>query len=81
MIWHRNWEHETMKRKQIGRSGLCVSELCVGCMSFGDPTRGGHPWTLPEEQSRRLIRQAYEAGLNFFDTANIYSDGLDSVLA
>lgn len=62
-------------RKQIGRSGLWVSELCVGCMSFGEPNRGGHEWTLPEEQSRQLIRQAYEAGLNFFDTANVYSDG------
>jgi 1-deoxyxylulose-5-phosphate synthase len=64
-----------MERKQIGRSGLWVPELCVGCMTFGEPNRGGHPWTLPEEQSRPLIRQAYEAGLNFFDTANVYSDG------
>ena len=64
-----------MNRRQIGRSGLWVSELCVGCMTFGEPGRGGHPWTLPEDQSRPLIRQAYEAGLNFFDTANVYSDG------
>jgi aryl-alcohol dehydrogenase-like predicted oxidoreductase len=64
-----------MKRKQIGRSGLWVSELCAGCMTFGEPGRGGHPWTLPEEQSRLLIRQAYEAGIDFFDTANVYSDG------
>jgi aryl-alcohol dehydrogenase-like predicted oxidoreductase len=62
-------------RKQIGRSGLWVSELCIGCMTFGEPNRGGHTWTLPEDQSRSLIRQAYEAGFNFFDTANVYSDG------
>jgi aryl-alcohol dehydrogenase-like predicted oxidoreductase len=44
-------------------------------MTFGDPTRGDHPWTLDEERSRPLIRQAVEAGINFFDTANVYSDG------
>ena len=52
-----------------------VSELCLGCMTYGVPERGDHPWTLPEEQSRPLIRQAVEAGINFFDTANSYSDG------
>jgi 1-deoxyxylulose-5-phosphate synthase len=64
-----------IKQKQLGNSGLWVSELCAGCMTFGEPNRGGHQWTLPEEQSAPLIRQAYEAGINFFDTANIYSDG------
>lgn len=64
-----------MKRKQLGRSGLWVPELCVGCMTFGEPDRGGHTWTLAEGESRILIRQAYEAGLIFFDTANVYSDG------
>ena len=64
-----------MRRKQLGRSGLIVSELCLGCMTFGEPGRGGHPWTLPEDQSRPLIRMAYEAGITFFDTANVYSDG------
>ena len=64
-----------MKMNRLGRSGLKVSELCLGCMSFGDPARGGHPWTLPREKSEPLIRQAYEAGINFFDTANVYSDG------
>jgi len=44
-------------------------------MSFGDPKRGAHPWTLDEESSRPLIRQAVEAGINFFDTANVYSAG------
>ena len=64
-----------MKHNQLGRSGLWVSELCAGCMTFGEPSRGGHAWTLPEDQSMPLIRQAYEAGINFFDTANVYSDG------
>ena len=64
-----------MERKQIGKSGLFVSELCLGCMTFGEPTRGNHAWTLPEEQSKPLIRQALDAGIDFFDTANVYSDG------
>jgi aryl-alcohol dehydrogenase-like predicted oxidoreductase len=60
---------------KLGRTGLEVSRLCVGCMSFGDPGRGHHGWTLDEERSRALIRRALELGLNFFDTANSYSDG------
>jgi aryl-alcohol dehydrogenase-like predicted oxidoreductase len=64
-----------MKEHRIGQSGLKVSELCLGAMSFGEPLRGGHPWTLPPDQSRPLIRAAVEAGINFIDTANVYSDG------
>jgi 1-deoxyxylulose-5-phosphate synthase len=64
-----------MKQNRLGRSGLHVSELCLGCMSFGEPLRGGHPWTLPKEESTALIRQALEAGITFLDTANVYSDG------
>jgi 1-deoxyxylulose-5-phosphate synthase len=64
-----------MKYKNLGRTGVKVSELCLGCMTYGAPERGDHPWTLPESQSRPLIRQAVELGINFFDTANIYSDG------
>ena len=64
-----------MKYKNLGSTGLKVSELCLGCMSFGVPDRGDHPWTLPEEQSRPLIRQAVDAGINYFDTADAYSDG------
>ena len=64
-----------MKYKNLGSTGLKVSELCLGCMTYGVPERGDHPWTLPEDQSRPLIRQAVELGFNFFDTANIYSDG------
>ncbi|MGV8988445.1 MAG: aldo/keto reductase [Cypionkella sp.] len=64
-----------MKMNRLGNSGLKVSELCLGCMSFGEPLRGGHPWTLPKEESRDVLRQAIEAGINFLDTANVYSDG------
>jgi 1-deoxyxylulose-5-phosphate synthase len=64
-----------MKRKQVGRSGLFVSELCLGCMTFGEPSRGSHPWTLTKEQSLPIIRAAIEAGMTFLDTANVYSDG------
>ncbi|MDE2348631.1 MAG: aldo/keto reductase [Gammaproteobacteria bacterium] len=64
-----------MKYKNLGRTGVKVSELCLGCMTFGAPERGDHPWTLPEAESRPLIKQAVELGINFFDTANVYSDG------
>ncbi len=64
-----------MQYVRMGKSGLKVSQLCLGCMSFGVPDRGAHPWSLSEEQSRPLVRQAIEAGINFFDTANVYSDG------
>jgi len=64
-----------VKYKNLGSTGLKVSELCLGCMTYGAPDRGDHPWTLPEDQSRPLIRQAVDLGINFFDTANIYSDG------
>lgn len=64
-----------MKYMRLGNSGLKVSQLCLGCMSYGVPERGTHTWTLDEEKSRPFIRQALEAGINFFDTANAYSDG------
>ncbi|KNC15215.1 oxidoreductase [Pantoea sp. RIT-PI-b] len=64
-----------MKTIPLGQTDLQVSRLCLGCMTYGDPTRGNHAWTLPEESSRPLIKQALEAGINFFDTANSYSDG------
>jgi aryl-alcohol dehydrogenase-like predicted oxidoreductase len=60
---------------RLGRSGLKVSRICLGCMSFGLPDRGIHSWSLDEEKSRPILRQAIEAGINFFDTANGYSDG------
>ncbi|MEU9207327.1 aldo/keto reductase [Streptomyces sp. NPDC048415] len=64
-----------MQYVKLGSTGLDVSRICLGCMSFGLPDRGVHEWTLDEEASRPLIRQALEAGINFFDTANVYSDG------
>ncbi|MEA3135577.1 MAG: 1-deoxyxylulose-5-phosphate synthase [Gammaproteobacteria bacterium] len=64
-----------MKYVNLGSTGLRVSKICLGCMTFGIPERGDHPWTLPEEQSRSIIRQAVDVGINFFDTANTYSDG------
>ncbi|MFF6783559.1 aldo/keto reductase [Streptomyces sp. NPDC012510] len=64
-----------MQYVKLGSTGLDVSRICVGCMSFGLPDRGTHEWTLDEEASRPLIRRALDAGINFFDTANVYSDG------
>ncbi|MCL9642981.1 aldo/keto reductase [Rahnella bonaserana] len=64
-----------MQYTTLGKTGLNVSRLCLGCMTFGEPDRGTHAWTLPEESSRPIIRQALDAGINFFDTANSYSDG------
>jgi len=64
-----------MEYVNLGRTGLKVSRLALGCMTYGVPDRGGHEWTLDEERSRPVIRHALEAGINFFDTANSYSDG------
>lgn len=60
---------------RFGQTGLKVSPICLGCMTYGIPERGAHPWTLDEEQSRPFIRKALELGINFFDTSNSYSDG------
>jgi aryl-alcohol dehydrogenase-like predicted oxidoreductase len=59
----------------LGKTGLSVSRICLGCMSYGVPERGGHPWSLREDQSRPFFARALELGINFFDTANVYSDG------
>ncbi|EMH4164139.1 aldo/keto reductase [Pluralibacter gergoviae] len=64
-----------MQYTTLGTTDLRISRLCLGCMTFGEPDRGNHAWTLPEESSRPLIKQAIEGGINFFDTANSYSDG------
>jgi aryl-alcohol dehydrogenase-like predicted oxidoreductase len=64
-----------MEYRKLGSTGLDISPIAIGCMTYGDPKRGNHPWSLGEEQSRPLIKQAVEAGINFFDTANVYSDG------
>ena len=64
-----------MEYVRFGSTGMKVSKICLGCMTYGVPERGAHPWTLDEEQSRPFIRKALELGINFFDTANSYSDG------
>jgi aryl-alcohol dehydrogenase-like predicted oxidoreductase len=64
-----------MKYLKLGASGLEVSAITLGCMSYGTAARGNHDWTLDEETSRPFIRQALDAGITTFDTANIYSDG------
>jgi aryl-alcohol dehydrogenase-like predicted oxidoreductase len=64
-----------MKYTRLGATGMQVSRICLGCMTFGDPDRGNHAWTLPEDQSRPVIRKALDLGINFFDTANVYSLG------
>ncbi len=64
-----------MEYKKLGKTGLQVSRICLGCMSYGIPERGAHPWSLDEGQSRPFIQRALELGINFFDTANVYSDG------
>ena len=64
-----------MQYNTLGTTDLKVSRLCLGCMTFGEPDRGSHAWTLPEESSRLIIQHALKGGINFFDTANSYSDG------
>jgi 1-deoxyxylulose-5-phosphate synthase len=64
-----------MKYTNLGASGLVVSRICLGCMSFGRPGAGRHEWTIDEGDSRTIMRQALEGGINFFDTANEYSAG------
>jgi 1-deoxyxylulose-5-phosphate synthase len=64
-----------MRYVRLGRSGLKVSRVCLGCMSYGEPQRGDHPWSLSEEDSRPFLKRAWEAGINFYDTANVYSAG------
>jgi aryl-alcohol dehydrogenase-like predicted oxidoreductase len=60
---------------KLGRTGLDVSRICLGCMSYGGGNRGNHAWSLSEEESKPFIKKALEAGINFFDTANRYSLG------
>ncbi len=64
-----------MKTQQLGRSGLEISSVILGCMSYGDPTRGAHPWSVGLDESRLFIRQALDLGITTFDTANVYSLG------
>ena len=64
-----------MRYTKLGNTGLDVSVVTLGCMSWGDPARGGHSWVLDEEAGRTIIRSALEAGINVLDTANVYSGG------
>jgi 1-deoxyxylulose-5-phosphate synthase len=64
-----------MEYIKLGNTGLDVSRLCLGCMSFGTPERGFPEWTLDKDSSRLIIKKALESGINFFDTANYYSEG------
>ncbi|MCC6615955.1 MAG: aldo/keto reductase [Anaerolineae bacterium] len=64
-----------MEYARLGSTGMKVSRICLGCMGFGDATRWVHKWVLDEENSRPIIQKALELGINFFDTANVYSIG------
>src|SRR5215216_3761958 len=64
-----------MEYARLGSTGMKVSRICLGCMGFGDAERGFHKWVLDEENSRPIIKKALEIGINFFDTANVYSIG------
>jgi aryl-alcohol dehydrogenase-like predicted oxidoreductase len=71
-----------MEYVKLGKTGLRVSRICLGCMTYGEPARPGeakggrHPWALNEEESQPFFRQALDLGINFFDTANVYSSGV-----
>src|SRR6202050_2382421 len=69
-----------MEYIRLGKTGLKVSRICLGCMSYGEPataplTPGSHAWTLNEADSQPFLKQALDLGVNFFDTANVYSRG------
>ena len=64
-----------MEYVNLGKTGMKVSRICLGCMTYGDPKGGRHPWALDEPASRPFIQRALELGINFFDTANVYSFG------
>src|SRR6202167_1187325 len=65
----------SMQYVKLGATGLEVSRICLGCMTFAIPARGSRHWTLDEEKSRPIVKQALELGINFFDTANVYAEG------
>jgi aryl-alcohol dehydrogenase-like predicted oxidoreductase len=65
-----------MEYRKLGRSGLSVSQICLGCMSYGTPGKGYHSWSLGLDDARTHFVRAIEAGINFFDTANAYSNGV-----
>ena len=64
-----------MQYTKLGNADLTISRICMGCMGFGDASKGQHSWTINEEESRRIIRRGLELGVNFFDTAIAYQSG------
>ena len=64
-----------MKYTKLGNTGIEVSRICVGCMSYGKASEDFHLWTLPQEETTKMVRHALDLGVNFFDTANCYSHG------
>jgi aryl-alcohol dehydrogenase-like predicted oxidoreductase len=64
-----------MEYVKLGNTGLDISPICLGCMTFGEPERGYPSWSMPEDEGRSILKQAIDAGINFFDTANVYSAG------
>ena len=64
-----------MKYTKLGNSDLNVSRICMGCMGFGDPSRGQHSWTIDEEHTREIIKRGLELSVNFYDTAIAYQSG------
>src|ERR1700733_14134404 len=73
--WQEPEQELSMRYIKLGNTGLDVSPIALGCMSYGEPGRGHPVWSLGEEESRPLFKQAVEMGINFFDTANMYSQG------
>src|SRR3984885_7766506 len=73
--WQEPEQELSMRYIKLGRTGLDVSPIALGCMTYGEPGRGYPSWSLAEDKARPLIKQAVEAGINFFDTANMYSQG------
>ncbi len=69
-----------MEYARLGNTGMQVSRICLGCMGFGDAEHGFHKWVLDEENSRPVIQKALELGINFFDTANVYSTGVSEAI-
>ena len=81
---HRQTEEPQLDYARLGNTGRQVSRICLGCMSYGKVKTGATtrwPWTLSEEDSRPFIKSALDHGINFFDTANVYSDGESEVVS
>ena len=69
-----------MEYIQLGNSDLKVSKVCLGCMSFGNAQSGMHSWTLPEDESRKIIKYALDNGINFFDTSGNRGEKIDQII-